>query len=476
MINLASRPVLEEGTAAGDSRNGGSARPDWLGLAAVFILALGLRVWFVGAGTVENALRRSDTLDYLQYAFNLTLYQTFSHSHIADGPLQPDSFRDPGYPTFLAALLLPLDFTDAWYAAVLGIQVLLGALTACLAMLIARRWLPPHMALGAGMMSAVWPHSVVFCGYVLSETLFGFILSLAVWMTCRALEAGTRLRWFAAGFGFGAAAMVNATVAPLAALLALLLWRRSLLTARLAMVLLAGSLLLPGAWAMRAWSIPGDRAPTGRAAVNLVQGSWPEYHESYIRALAKDAAALARMRAIDLEQELMLRSPSAGFASIGARFRTDPWRYLGWYAWKPALLWAWSIRMGWGDIYVYPVAHSIYLSNPVMPAVEALCFALNPGLFLLMMAAVVAVLFRPNLATGRPGLLVVVALVGFETLVYTALQSEPRYSVPLRPFEMILTFTTLQGLLWWRAGRNEPTVAAPRLSDNNQTTDLRDTH
>ena len=182
------------------------------------------------------------------------------------------------------------------------------------------------------------------------------------------------------------------------------------------------------------------------------------------------------MQDIEREQNLLLRSPSAGFASIWARFQTDPWRYLGWYAWKPALLWAWSIRMGWGDIYAYPVIHSIYLGNPVMPAVEAVCFALDPVLFLLMVLAVLAVLFRPNLAIGRPGLLAIVALVGFETLVYTALQSEPRYSVPLRPFEMILAFTTLQGLLWWRAGRHRPTVVASPLSDNTQTLHSRGTH
>ncbi len=65
------------------------------------------------------------------------------------------------------------------------------------------------------------------------------------------------------------------------------------------------------------------------------------------------------MREIGDEQQLILQSPVAGLKAIGERFKGEPLRYLAWYAWKPALLWAWSIRMGWGDIYPYPVIHSL---------------------------------------------------------------------------------------------------------------------
>jgi hypothetical protein len=89
-----------------------------------------------------------------------------------------------------------------------------------------------------------------------------------------------------------------------------------------------------------------------------------------------------------------------------------------------------------------------------MPAVEAFCFALNPLLCLLMGGTVLAVLFRRTGFGDQPGLLAVVVLVGFETLVYSLLQSEPRYSIPFRPLEMVLAATALQGLL--RLRRSPP--------------------
>ncbi len=429
----------------------GEGRRSWRGPALVFALALGLRVWFVLAATVENALRRADAMDYLQYAFNLVLFHTFSKSHVADGPIVPDSFRDPGYPFFLACMLRLLGFTETWYLAVLLLQALLGALTAALSMLIARYWLPPRLSLLAGLLVALWPHNVVFSAYVLSETLSGFVLTLAVWLTCRALAGGARLRWAAAGAGFGLASLVNAAMTPAGPLLALLFWRRQATAPRLALILCLCSLVPPGVWAMRAWTIASERAPQGRALMNLVQGSWPEYHQAYAEARGQDPAAQDTMRAIGREQDLMLHSPQAGLASMWDRFGSDPARYLAWYAWKPMLLWGWSIRMGWGDIYAYPVSQSIYLSNPVMRAGEALCFALNPLLFLLMLAAMLAAVFRPAFAAGGPALLAVVTLAALETLVYSLLQSEPRYSIPLRPLEMVLAATALHGMLKLRA-------------------------
>lgn len=438
---------------------------NWPGIALVGFIALAQRIWFVSAGSVQQALRRADTLDYLQYALNLLLYHSFSRGHIAEGPILPDSFRDPGYPSFLTALLYVFGFTDRWYTAVLLSQAVLGSLAVCLTVIIARRWLPAPWALAAGMLAAVWPHSVAFSIFVLSETLFGFLLLLALWLSCRAAESASSGRWALAGLAYGLAAMTNAVVTPVASLLALVLWKRRLLSVPLALALVLGSLALPAAWAARGWSLPAERSADGRARINLVQGSWPDYHAAYLGSLQHDPEAERIMRDIAAEQELMLRSPAAGAAALLDRFRAEPLRYLAWYLGKPALLWGWHIRMGWGDIYAYPVDHSIYLSNRVMPALEALCLALNPVLGVLMALAIAAVLLRPRFAAGRPALTAVAVLAAFATLVYCVLQAEPRYSVPLRPLEMILAITALEGMLRaWRSrfpGSSSPKKPEP---------------
>lgn len=424
----------------------------YLGPGLVFMLALAMRVWFIMDSSVENPLRRSDALAYLTYALNLVHSQTFSSSDPSDPVVVPDSFRDPGYPTYLALLMVFLGFSQTWYVVVLLTQGVLGALTASLTCVVGRRWLPGGWAAATGVVVALWPHNVVISGFVLSETLFGFLVIVAIWLSSCALESGSRKRWLGAGLAFGAAAMVNATITPFACLLALFLWKRRITAASLALALALGSLALPAAWAARGWSVDTDKSSAGRAMQNLVQGSWPEYHRAYIGSLQHDPEAQGIMEAINAEQQLALRSRVAGLQAIVSRVGAEPSHYLAWYAWKPALLWAWSIRVGWGDIYPYPVKHSIYLTNPVMPVLEALFFALNPVLFVLMGIAAIALL-RPAAVTASPGLLIIALLVVFETLVYGLLQSEPRYSIPFRPLEMILAATAVWWIVQWRQRR-----------------------
>jgi hypothetical protein len=63
-------------------------------------------------------------------------------------------------------------------------------------------------------------------------------------------------------------------------------------------------------------------------------------------------------------------------------------------------------------------------------------------------------LLRPAIAAANPGLLMVGSLAVFETLVYGVLQSEPRYSIPLRPLEMMLAASALWWMLQWRQRRS----------------------
>ncbi len=142
-----------------------------------------------------------------------------------------------GIPGTAAALLSFMGVTDTWYLTVLLIQAVLGALTASLTLLIVRRWLPGRWAAGAGAAVALWPHNVVISGFVLSETYSGFMVVVAVWLSCRAFESTSRARWLTSGLAFGGAAMVNATITPFASMLAML-WKRRMLAPSLALVLL----------------------------------------------------------------------------------------------------------------------------------------------------------------------------------------------------------------------------------------------
>lgn len=432
--------------------------PVWyLALVGVGLLALTLRWYYVTHAMVYHPIR-GDAIQYHAYAWNLVQHGVFSMAAPDSPNVAPDSFRDPGYPLFLAGWMRVTGNFDAWYAAILLSQSLLGALTVVLLMSAARRWIRDGWLLGAGVLMALWPHSITITSFVLSETLFGFLVALAIWLWAYGLQR-QNWRWAAAaGFAFGLAGLTNAVLLPFAPLLAVFLMLRRLITRQLGLALLVGALVLPAAWGIRNAMLPAGASSSGRALVNLVQGSWPDYHSGYRLAVAGNPEGTRIMKAIGREQTLMLADPAAGLRQIASRMGQAPLHYLGWYLSKPALLWGWSIRMGQGDVYVYPTAYSPFSENPAFRALISLCRAANPLLMCVSLFGLVVALRRGG---GHVAGLSVSLLAVFVTLVYSILQSEPRYGIPFRGVELLLFAFALDRLaifLTARRAAGQPTA------------------
>lgn len=412
------------------------------------LLAIALRWYFVTHAQVLQPVDElrvtGDAVDYYRYAWNIVHHGMFASTPPGESPVIPNSFRDPGYPLLMAAWMCLFDTFDHWYAAMLMTQALLGGLTVTLLILAARRWLSPVALAVAGFMMAIWPHSIAIPGYLLSETLFGFLCAVAAWVS---VEAYVRRRaaWFAlSGLAWSVAALTNAILLPFALVLAGVLWLRGAADRRMALALALTSLILPVAWGARSLTIPPSTSSTGRAVMNLVQGSWPEYHDAYQRASRGDTAAAHDLDLMNGEMAALQGHTAKGLSRVGQRIGEAPLRYLGWYLSKPALLWSWDIRIGQGDVYVYPTRNSPLRSGGSLAFLEVLCYVLNPIVGLCAIAgATLALLRKPS------GMLVLVLPALFATFVYGVLQSEPRYSVPFRGFEILLAAYALNALPVW---------------------------
>jgi hypothetical protein len=365
-----------------------------------------------------------------------------------------------------------LGLGSKWYAVVLLCQALLGALTVTAAVQLGRYWLPAPWAIGAGLLMAAWPHSIAINGYLLTETLFGFLCAASLLLWASACQR--RSHWLAAasGVAFGAAALTNAVLLPFGVLLAVLTaWRRPRLR-KICLTLAIGALLLPVGWSVRNMQIPSGALHSSsrdRALQNLVQGSWPSYHPAWREWIFGDATEKANARtmlnAIDKEYRTLQTSPDQGIENITHRLGQHPLHYAAWYLLrKPYELWAWDIQIGQGDIYPYPTAHSPFRTNRSWLSLEAFCRALNPLLMLLALASVICMI-TPKRLTGipdkyadHPALVAIACLLTFVTLVYTALQSEPRYSIPFRSFEILLAMTAAAKIAAWRHRRKHTTA------------------
>jgi hypothetical protein len=421
-----------------------------IALLTLTLLALGLRWTYVTRIEVDHPIR-GDALQYVAYAWNLVHHGAFSKSPPGSTEVVPDSFRDPGYPSLLAGVMLIFDSLVPWYRTVLLLQGLLGALTVTLLTAAVRPWLGPRWSVAAGLLMAFWPHSISITGFLLSETATAFWVALALFLLQRTTKRGGRLPMTACGIAFGVAAMTNAVLIPFAALLAVVLWWRGNSTRSTVLILAFSSLLLPLGWGLRNAQLPAADNSSGRALLNAVQGSWPEYHASYLASVMGDRSAIQIQANIGHEYDVLRTSTAAGLQLVSSRMRQRPLRYLAWYASKPALLWDWSIRIGKGNIYVYATSHSILDEQPILRAIVAMCWALNPLIMLLALAGAVIVWVKRREPSPVP--LAVALLAGYVTLVYSLLQAEPRYSIPFRGIELILAIETMRRVALWRTAR-----------------------
>lgn len=453
--------MVDRDTAGDGHAAPGMRRNRFVALAlAIAALALALRLLYVFGAKVEQPIA-GDANQYVLYAWNLVHDGTFSASLPNAGPVVPDNMRGPGYPFVLAAAmrlcghsdlalrevaggrfaLVPVD--AAWMYAVYAWQAFLGAMTVLLVIAIARRWLGRGAALGCGVLVALWPHLISFAGVLLSETVFGFVIALAMWLLVLLEEH--RRAWLAVctGLAFAVAWLVNPVIAvfPLLAAMALLLRGKSVV----AIIVLASFAVAPAGWAWRNAAAGHLHGSYQRAAQNFVQGSWPEFLDAF-NARHNQPLAAALVGAEQDEERVFIANPRDGMAAVLARMRAQPARYALWYlAQKPYLLWDWSVRVGWGDVYFLVTPDSPFTRIPVLRWMKQGFAVANPAFFLLGAIATLVLGWRfvrhPRnvpFAEGMAALLLI-----YLTAVHTVLQAEPRYSVPYRPEQMLMVVTAL---------------------------------
>lgn len=404
-------------------------------LLTAFALLLRL-VYQMGAEPLVHIA--GDINDYVRYAWNLGQHGVYSSAPYdpATAPLS-DSFRPPGYPLLLLLAVKLSGSGQGWLTVAYMVQLLLSTATVLLTTLLAREWMRPVYALIAGGLMALWPHHIVFASTLLSETLLGFCIILALWLSVLAYRKGSLLVSGAAGTVYGYAALVNSLIIlfPLAFAVMLVFYSRW----RLAAVLILAFSVLPAVWGVVGPPAVEGRSNTHRATMNLIQGSWPIYHAAW-QAREHHEEARTLMNEIHAEIDLLAEDPSAGMEQVGRRILLDPAGYTRWYLLeKPYLLWAWDIKLGWGGVHFLPVNGSPMERYPIFRASSQALKWLNPGLFVLALGGVVVIGFA-LLKGGRPSFAgVAVALFAvYVTVLHAVFQAEPRYSIPYRPEQMIL--------------------------------------
>ncbi|MGH7782133.1 MAG: hypothetical protein ACREQR_20155 [Candidatus Binataceae bacterium] len=221
------------------------------------IVALGLRaVWLMRAGSAWTVA--TDSVGYLALAHGIREGCGFAAMNGSCGAAEV--MRTPGYPLFLVPFL-------NHYRLAIFIQAIFGATVCILVAAYARRRYGLLAAVVAVAIVAFDPPSITVTKELLTEPLFQLILTGAV-------LAALSSRAIAAGFLFGAAALVRPVGIPL-----LLLAPAPFLISRhwlRAAVVFVVPVLMIGAWAVRNYRVAGVFTVTTEGAMTLYSFSVPD--------------------------------------------------------------------------------------------------------------------------------------------------------------------------------------------------------
>lgn len=377
-----------------------------------------------------------DASNYVQYANNLVDHGTFSKSHDTSDPM-PDSFWAPGYPAFIAAAIWAEKITGIKaYTLIMYSQSVIGALVCVLSLLCARLFLGKMWSILAATLVAFSPHLISMGGYLLTETFFSFLLLASIYSLSIAF---TQKKWWIfiiSGVLFGLTYLVNPVVffAPIlliSATACIVAAGKDRFPVNLKLKLLsclAFFFIIVGIWSIRNMiSVPpGQSSSSKRLLINLVIGTHSNFFDIW-RNNPRDPQNPATKDLKNLNESYI-----AFTDLLLKRIYQDPSHYAKWYLIeKPLLLWSWNILVGQGDIYVYPVKYSLYDRSGIAFITYIVMKSIHYWLFGLALTGILF-LFKGINSQHHTPLFLYITLIYIST-VYVVTQSEPRYSIPIRP-------------------------------------------
>lgn len=418
------------------SANGSHGQLACLLLACILALSAWLQ-WTTVRETHVVAPARPDAASYVSYAYNLRTFGIYSREHTwaMQHPTAPaaDAVSTPGYPLFLVPFLR--DKPDlAFMYRVVKAQAIIGIATTLLAFLLARMAMSPLMACLPALLTALTPQMETISTYLLTESLFTMLLVLSMLQFALAMRSGRRWQWALAGTVFALCCLVRPTLQlllPLTFVLVALVrrWRHLIRPVGLATACWA-VLLVP--WLAYHQSIPTSPDNPDLLRASLYHGSFPDFtfdgHVENVGFPARDDPHAAEIMA-----------SYAGMRKwIGGRMRAQPIRYLEWYLMgKPRYFLSWYPIAAGGDIFIYPVDASPFLSRPSFQLIHALMVGLHWPLMWFAIGTAVLSCARPRSLGLAPTAAKTTRLLAIVFLAAIALHMigapYPRYSIPFRP-------------------------------------------
>lgn len=366
---------------------------------------------------------------------NLVAHSTYSLAQ--DPPFTPTHYITPGYPAYLALFMRSAETAREFNAWVVNSQAALGTLSVLLTFLLGRAAGGLGVGLCASLLLAISPHHIASNGYLLTETLFTFLLLGASWLVVTNWKLQRWWLWLMIGVVAATASLVRPVllIFPLVVAVPLLIQgvstRRTLVTIVWVSV---GMIVVNLPW--QAWKNTHPAGPEPSLFAAAIQlGGYPNL-------IYRDPAMQGFPYRDDPENSRSATTAGA-LQVISERAAIEPARFLQWYLiGKPAMFWQSENLGAVGGAFIYPIIDSIY--NRQMWAAWSMdvMMALHPWLALFAGATGIWLLWRSckgdSLVTENFAALLAATLVGTFTAVHMVLGPLQRYAYPVYPFAYML--------------------------------------
>lgn len=398
------------------------------------VLGLALRVAFGLLYWVNEPLTH-DEREYLALARSVARGEGFQYPPDEPSPGTAQQFgRAPGYPAFLAAIIIPAPVNHAPRRIKIA-QALLGAASIWLIAAIAGRAAGPRAAVSAAAIAAVYPPLVWMPAYVLSETLFS-ALALAAALVLQEVGGPSRLAPRTSHRARRASLLAGAVLTGLAILTrpamlfflpfaAVWLWRKRTLADALVFVVLAAVCVAP--WTIRNHRVYGRWiAVASEGGVTFWTGNHP---------LAVGDGDLAANPAIK-RAELAFRAAHPGVTAE----ELEPLYY------RDALAWIRNDPAAWLRLLARKAFYTVVPAGPSYAVHSTKYVAASVSAYLLVLAAAIAGVWRWRRMASRGAGPVPLWLMAAATVTAgLVFFPQERFRIPVIDPALIVTAALLAG-------------------------------
>lgn len=390
----------------------------------IVVFAWFIRITYFSSAQFDSPVR-ADAYKYLKISYNLAHHGRYS---FREGPeLKSSTLITPGYPFFLSIFVASTEKTSTAVYLTIYSQLFMSAVMVGLVFLILLQYSNLPLALTFSGVVALYPHQVVGPGFLLTETVFCFLLILGIFLAL--VPKANKINWasFASCICFAIALLVRPAIIIMPLFLLIVLWRPLPNFRKYFACLTIISALAWAPWAYWCSNYADLKESNARQVVTL--GHYKDF-------------TYEERRGFPSREDPNYGEISSSWENISnsiiKNFKNEPFSYSKWYLLdKPLSLWGWDVVQGSFGPFVYPVTHSVY-NNPGIYRISYLILqALHPITVicaLLFSLLVLSLQFFTKIKTAtNPALLMSSAIVVYITLVHIPLATLPRFSFPFQP-------------------------------------------